>query len=70
MNINEQINQIEEASMQLFADGNNEFRINDWISWEMACLDQERMIPPEEFKNYSVSKKRSFMKHSLRIGYA
>ena len=70
MSINEQINEIDEASMQTFAGDNNSFRINDWIAWEMACLDQERMIPPEEFNRFSASKKRSFMKHSLRIGYA
>lgn len=70
MKINEQIDKIDEESMQLFANGNNSFRINDWIAWEMACLQEERMIPPEEFKLFSAPKKRSFMKHSLRIGYA
>lgn len=68
--MNEQIDEIEETSMQTFANGDNTFRIHDWISWEMACLDQERMIPPEEFKKFSVSKKRSYLKNYMMVGYA
>jgi hypothetical protein len=58
----DQIISIEESSMQAFADGNASFRIHEWMAWETACLYEERMIPPREFKNLPKRKVCSYLK--------
>lgn len=68
MNFDRQVIEIEEASMQVFAAGDNSFRLHDWIAWEMACLDQERIIHPAEFKMWK--DKKAYLKNSWVIGHA
>ncbi|MCK5235800.1 MAG: hypothetical protein KAR06_02350 [Deltaproteobacteria bacterium] len=68
--MDEQINEIDETSMRLFAGCNNSFHVNDWIAWEMACLDQERIIPPSEFKIWKEHRKRAYLKNSGIVGHA
>lgn len=70
MSFDRQVDEIEEASMQMFAGGDNSFPIYDWIAWEMACLDQERMIPPSEFKMWKEHRKIPYLKNSGIIGHA
>jgi hypothetical protein len=70
LSLNQEIAETEESSMQIFADGANSFHLFDWMAWEMACLHEERIIPPKEFKMFSKLQKRHYLKLFKECGHA
>ena len=70
MDIEQEIINIDEESAQMYAEGANSFIFVDWKAWELACLDEERMIPPKEFKSYPPQKKMSYLKGYKVPGHA
>lgn len=37
-------------SMKVFCDGDTTFKFGEWRAWRDACTEQQKLLPPADFK--------------------
>jgi hypothetical protein len=36
--------------MEVFADGDATFKLREFLAWEKACINANKILPPKDFK--------------------